>query len=125
MVQEVLHRLAKKSEEPPWSAFPVAPHGIKGLPHVRAVPRRDEPLQIEIEVLPSYARLERPGLGLVDISEKAQSEIERILVDRRGDILAEGAIVLDLQEQLPVLVEMKVCVKLQPLDQIIIGPRAA
>src|SRR5262245_564056 len=116
MIQKVLHGLAQKSDEPPRSTFPVAPHRIKGLPYVRAVSGRNESLQVESEILPSYARLERPGLGGVDIGEKAQPQVERILVHRRGNVLAEGAVIFDLQEQLPVLVEMKVGVKLQPLD---------
>src|SRR6266436_4445384 len=125
MLEIVLHRLAQESDEAPRAALPVAPHGIERLPHVGTVAGRDETLQVEVEILPSDPRLEGPGLGRVDVGEKSEPQVERVLVDRRGDVLAEGAVVFELEEQLPVLVEMDIRVELQSLDDVVVALRAA
>src|SRR5712692_6151490 len=116
MLEIVLHRLAQESDEAPGAALPVAPNGVEGLPHIGTVARRDETLQVEVEILASHARLEGPRLGRVDVGEKSEPQVEGVLVDRCGDVLAEGAVVFELEEQLPVLVEMDIGVKLQTLD---------
>src|SRR5713101_2037780 len=43
-----------------------------------------------------------------NVGEKSEPQVEGVLVDGRGDVLAEGAVVLELQKQLPVLVEMDI-----------------
>src|SRR5882757_593604 len=112
MLEIVLHRLAQESDEAPGATLPVAPHGIEGLPHIGTVAGRDETLQVEVEVLPSDPRLEGPRVGCVDVGEKSEPQVTRVLVDGCGDVLAEGAVVLELEEQLPVLVEMDIRMEL-------------
>ena len=44
------------------------------------------------------ARLEGSRLGRIDVGQEAEPHIERILIHRRDDVLAEGAVVLDLDK---------------------------
>ena len=55
-------------------------------------------MQVEVEVLSTDARLEGPGLRRIDVGQEAEPHIERILIHRRDDVLAEGAVVLDLEK---------------------------
>ncbi len=121
----VLHRLADEADEAPGAALPVPPDRIERLPHIGAVARRHEALQVEGEVLPADARLERARIGGVGVGNESKAQVERILVDRRDDILVEGARVFELGEDLPVLVEADVGVDLQALDQVGIRHRMA
>ena len=122
MQQIVLHRLADEADEAPGPRLPIAPDRIEGLAHIRAVARRHEALQVEVEILPADTRLEGPLLRRVDVGQEGKPEIERILVDRCDSGLAESAVVLELHEQLPMRVEMRVGMDLQPLQEMRIRP---
>jgi len=61
------------------------------------------------EPVGSESRLHRGQReGADDGADTDRSQVEGVLVDGRGDVLAEGAVVLELQKQLPMLVEMDI-----------------
>ncbi len=82
-------------------------------------------MQIEGKILPADARLEDAITQRTAIGDKCQSQIELVLVDRRDARLVNGADILQLREDLPVLVQPDVDMYLQPLQQIRIAARIA
>src|SRR6266581_3340115 len=59
MLVAILNRHAPESNHAPLALLPVQPRGVVGLPDVRTIAHRDEPLQIERHLLPPQAGLQR------------------------------------------------------------------
>src|SRR2546428_2094824 len=59
MLLAILNRHAPEPDEAPLALLPVQPRGVVGLPDVRTIAHRDEPLQIERHLLPPHAGLQR------------------------------------------------------------------
>ncbi len=63
-----------------------------------ARPATTETLQIEREVLSSYARLQGPARKRVDVLEEGKTKVQSVLVDGCDVELMEGTIVLEVNE---------------------------
>src|ERR1700687_6167275 len=121
MLVAILNRHAPEPDEAPLALLPVQPRGVVGLPDVRTVAHRDEPLQIERHFLSPHAGLQRAAQERVDVGEEGQAEIQRVLVDRRDDVFRRRANVLELDEDLPVRIRPNVDVPLETVQEITVA----
>src|SRR6266851_2376636 len=121
MLVAILNRHAPESDEAPLALLPVQPRGVVGLPDVRTVAHRDEPLQIERHLLPPHAGLQRAAPERIDVGDEGQTEIQRVLVDWRDDVFRRRADVLELDEDLPVLIWANVDVPLETVQQVTVA----
>src|SRR5216684_1522913 len=108
-------------DEARLALLPVQPRGVVGLPDVRTVAHRDEPLQIERHLLPPHAGLQRAAPERIDVGDEGQTEIQRVLVDWRDDVFRRRADVLELDEDLPVLIWANVDVPLETVQQVTVA----
>ena len=69
------------------------------MPSVPTATSRSDPRAAFIE-----GSVKAPTTAPIPIAPRSRG----VLVDGRGDVLAEGAVVLELQKQLPMLVEMDI-----------------
>ena len=125
MVVEILHGSADEALEPPVGGFPVGPHGVERLAHVGAVSRRHEALQVEREILPSDAGLERARRQRRVVLDEGQAQVGPILVGGTHRPLAPGLVFLQLGEHAQPGREVDVRVQLQPFDDVGIASIAA
>ena len=121
----VLHGLRHIADEAPLADFIVDPQRVERLTHVRPVAHRDKPLQVESHLLAADARLERAAAHAIDEPDERLLDIERILVDGRNRILAEGPSILELKERLHMLIDARIGMHFGALDHVAVGPRAA
>src|SRR2546422_9834056 len=118
MLVAILNRHAPEPDEAPLALLPVQPRGVVGLPDVRTIAHRDEPLQIERHLLPPHAGLQRAAPEGIDVGDEGQAEIQRVLVDRRDDVFRRRADVLELDEDLPVRIRPNVDVPLETVQEV-------
>src|SRR5438445_7787114 len=71
----ILNRHAPEPDDAPLALLPVQPRGVVGLPYVRTIAHRDEPLQIERHLLPPHAGLQRAAPESIAVGHKRQAEL--------------------------------------------------
>ncbi len=90
---------------------------VERLTQIGSVAHRQEPLQIDVNELAPRSQRERATTERVGDPDEGLLHIEPVLINRRAHGLARRICTLDLREDLDVLPEPKVGVRLQSAEQ--------
>src|SRR5207247_3260614 len=118
MLLAILNRHAPEPDEAPLALLPVQPRGVVGLPDVRTIAHRDEPLQIERHLLPPQAGLQRAAPERLDVGDEGQAQIHRVFVDGCDDGFPRRTDVFEIDKDLPVRIRPNVDVPLETVQQV-------